>query len=274
MRAGVFYHEDFSEHGYPVLQERMAPAFRGLADLIESGRLVRYTPQVTRTAERLLSSTHTPHHIARVKSEGYHYVSLLSAAGVVEAAERLAAGELDFAFAFVGAAGHHASRDRYWGFCFYNDAAMAVQRLRELGVRRIMIIDVDPHFGDGTRDLLGPDSEVIHVNFHSGRGDKEDPQLNNYDYGIGGADDALFMDTLNRVLARKWDFEFLMVIFGHDSHFRDYGGFQLSDLAFPFLARRIREFAAGRPVLFILSGGADPEVGRTAVRSVVEEFLR
>jgi len=232
-----------------------------------------FTPSVGERALHLLNKVHAPSLIEDVTREGYYEVSLLSAAGVVEAAEKLQAGELDLAFCFVGAAGHHASRDHYWGFCFFNDAAMAVVRLRELGVERIMIIDVDPHFGDGTRSLLGSDPQVIHINFHSGQGDKEDAESNNYDYGIGAADDSLFMDKINEVMGRQWEYEFLIVIFGHDSHFLDYGAFHLSELSYSFLARKVKEFAAGKPILFILSGGSNPEVGRTAVRAIIQEFV-
>ncbi len=274
MKAGIFYHEDFAREGYYILRDRLEPGFQSLQDLISSGQARLYTPRVCEDTLRLLKVTHTPSLILDVKVEGEYDTAILSAAGVVEAAEKLQSGELNMAFCFVGAAGHHASRNSCWGFCFFNDVAMAVSRLRELGVGRIMVLDVDPHFGDGTRDLLGGDPEVIHINLHTGFVTNENPVWNNYDYGIGAADDAFFINTLNDVLGRDWSFEFLILIFGHDSHRQDYGPCNLSQAAYSFLGKRIRALAGERPVLMVLSGGANSEVAREAIRNLIVSFLQ
>lgn len=273
MRVGIFYHQEFSINGYYILKDRVKPGFDALQDLITSGRARLFTPKVDDLTIRLLSATHTVQHIAGVRYEGEYDVSLLSAAGVVQAAETLQKSDLDMAFCFVGAAGHHASRDGFWGFCYFNDAAMAVIRLRELGVKRIMIIDVDPHFGDGTRNILGDDPEVIHINYHSGFVDNENQAYNNYDYGIGGADDAKFMDKINQVLDRDWEFDFLILIFGHDSHRNDYGAFNLSEKSYPFLGRKLHDLAQGKPVLMILSGGSNPSVAELAIPGLIKGFM-
>lgn len=273
MRVGVFYHEDFAQSGYYILRERVRPGFEALQDLVASGRVRVYTPAINETVLDLLRATHTASLIAEVKYEGEYDVSLLSAAGVVEAAERLYQDEMDMAFCFVGAAGHHASRNKFWGFCFFNDVAMAVLRLKEMGVKKFLIIDVDPHFGDGTRDLLGADPDVIHINFHSGMVDQENCEWNNYDYGIGGATDEVFINKLEYALDRPFDFEFLILIFGHDSHNDDYGAFRLSQAAYPYLGRLIYRMAGGKPTLMVLSGGARPEVAREAIPGLIKGFM-
>lgn len=273
MRVGVFYHEEFARNGYYILRERVRPGFEALQDLVCSGCVKVYTPEIGPSIQRLLQATHTAPLIAEVKYEGEYEVSLLSAAGVVEAAERLAQQELDMAFCFVGAAGHHASRNKFWGFCFFNDVAMAVLRLREMGVKKILIVDVDPHFGDGTRDLLGDDPDVLHVNFHSGSVDNENRQWNNYDYGIGGATDEIFMNKLEEVLNQSLDFDFLILIFGHDSHRDDYGSFQLSQAAYPYLGSLLNRLAGGNPTLMVLSGGSQPDVAREAIPGLIKGFI-
>lgn len=273
MRVGVFYHEEFARNGYYILRERVRPGFEALQDLVASGRVRVYTPEINKTVQRLLQATHTVSLIAEVKYEGEYEISLLSAAGVVEAAERLQQDELDMAFCFVGAAGHHASRNKFWGFCFFNDVAMAVLRLREMGVKKILIVDVDPHFGDGTRDLLGGDPDVIHINFHSGMTDNENREWNNYDYGIGGATDEVFINKLEAVLSQSFDFEFLILIFGHDSHNDDYGPFRLSQAAYPCLGSLMRRLAGEKPTLMVLSGGSQPEVARGAIPGLIKGFM-
>ncbi len=275
MKAGVFYHPDFYEKGYFILKERVKPGFDALEPLIRQNKLQRFTPEVDEESEALLLATHSPSHLASVQAEGEHSIALLSAAGVVQAAVKLARGELDFAFCFVGAAGHHASYDNYWGFCFYNDAVMAVKKLRQLGIQKIMIVDVDPHFGDGTRNLLGQDRDIIHINFFGNNGVRNfDSVLQNYDVPVPAYGDKSFLQEMDLVFSQQqWDFEFLIVIFGHDSHERDYGNCRLSFNAFPRMAEKIKQLAGDKPVLFILSGGDNPEVARVVIPSVIEVFL-
>ena len=119
-----------------------------------------------------------------------------------------------------------------------------------------MIIDVDPHFGDGTRKFLGLDPNIIHINFFGNSGvRKSDARLQNYDIPVPAYGDKSFLEEMDRVFAlSNWDFELLIVIFGHDSHAKDYGNCKLSFDAYPLMAQKIA-VAGSRPVLFILSGG-------------------
>lgn len=146
-------------------------------------------------------------------------MALLSAVGVVNAAELLAAQQLDSAFCFVGTAGHHAGRNYSWGFCYYNDVAMAVVRLRQLGVHRILILDMDPDSGDGTRDILALDPQIIHLNFFADEDNSyQDDHHHNYGILLENATDKTFMAALEKALPLAANVEFIIVIFGHDSH--------------------------------------------------------
>ena len=61
---------------------------------------------------------------------------------------------------------HHAARDRASGFCIYNDAALAIQRLLDGGVQRVAYIDVDAHHGDGTQSIFWDDPRVLTISLH------------------------------------------------------------------------------------------------------------
>ncbi|NLF44609.1 MAG: histone deacetylase [Syntrophomonadaceae bacterium] len=274
MRAAVYYHSDFAEKGYITLRHRVKPGFDGLQDLIKAGHLEVLEPVINAESRELLANSHTADLIKRVKAAGMHEVALLSASGVIQAAEKLHNGSLDFAFCFVGTAGHHAGKNYCWGFCYYNDVAMAVKKLKALSTNRIMIIDVDPHSGDGTRDFVARDANIIHINFFE---DEDYPyeELNYNNYGIllNNCDDKKFLTALDEMLVRDWDFEFLIMIFGHDSHSLDYGDFNLTFNAYQELARKIRVFARGRPVLWVLSGGSNPQVAATAIPTIIKESL-
>lgn len=93
-----------------------------------------------------------------------------------EASARLAGGSLEVADALIqgaavrganfGGGMHHAARDSAGGFCIYNDAAMAVQRLLDSGVSRVAYVDIDAHHGDGTQSIFWDDPRVLTISLH------------------------------------------------------------------------------------------------------------
>ncbi len=65
---------------------------------------------------------------------------------------------------------HHAFRDRGAGFCVWNDLAVtAATLLDEHAVRRVLIIDVDVHQGDGTAAIFADDPRVFTLSLHGAR---------------------------------------------------------------------------------------------------------
>jgi acetoin utilization deacetylase AcuC-like enzyme len=269
----VVYHEDFARYGFTILRDRLAPAY---AELKKRGYLERPGVRILEpmpVGERWVERVHTADHIRGVIHSGYYEVALLSAGAVVQGAELVALEKAASAFCFVGAAGHHASRDGFWGFCYLNDVAIAVEYLRQThGMRRFAIIDIDPHYGDGTRDILGPDPQVMHVNFHAGLSDRTHEGMNNYDFGLPyDAGDEQFLSWVDRAiqLVSGFEHDLLFIIFGHDNHKDDYGSFELTEEFYPEFARRIRA-AFPKKVCYVLSGGSNPRVARVAIGSVVD----
>jgi acetoin utilization protein AcuC len=100
-------------------------------------------------------------------------------AGMHEAAAAVAGGSLAAMEAILngrtlhahhpGGGLHHAMADRAWGFCVYNDVALAVVRARTEGLR-VLYVDLDVHHGDGVQALTSRDPGVLTVSLHeSGR---------------------------------------------------------------------------------------------------------
>lgn len=97
-------------------------------------------------------------------------------AGMHEASARLGGASLSAADALISGAAvravnfgggmHHASREKASGFCIYNDAAMAVRRLLDSGVRKVAYIDIDAHHGDGTQSIFWDDPRVLTISLH------------------------------------------------------------------------------------------------------------
>lgn len=97
-------------------------------------------------------------------------------AGIHEASARLAGGTLLGAESILeqkalhvvnfGGGMHHASASKASGFCIYNDSALAIQRLLDGGVGKVLYIDVDAHHGDGTQSIFWNEPRVMTVSIH------------------------------------------------------------------------------------------------------------
>ena len=91
--------------------------------------------------------------------------SALIVGGSVLAAERVWSGQSQHAVNIAGGL-HHAMRARASGFCVFNDPAIAIARLLELGAERVAYIDVDVHHGDGVQAAFYGDPRVLTVSIH------------------------------------------------------------------------------------------------------------
>ncbi|MFD3808344.1 acetoin utilization protein AcuC [Streptomyces sp. NPDC058611] len=96
---------------------------------------------------------------------GMHEASALIAGQSVAGAEAVWRGEAEHAVNFAGGL-HHAMPGSAAGFCVYNDAALAVARLLELGAERVAYVDVDVHHGDGVQAAFWDDPRVLTVSLH------------------------------------------------------------------------------------------------------------
>ncbi|VXC61277.1 Acetoin utilization protein AcuC [Arthrobacter sp. 9V] len=96
---------------------------------------------------------------------GMHEASARLAGGSLLAAETILSGQAVRAVNFSGGM-HHAARERASGFCVYNDVALAIQRLLDGGVKRVVSIDVDAHHGDGTQSIFWNDPRVMTISLH------------------------------------------------------------------------------------------------------------
>ncbi|MEU8585741.1 acetoin utilization protein AcuC [Streptomyces sp. NPDC048664] len=94
-----------------------------------------------------------------------HEVSALIAGQSVGAAESVWRGDALHAVNFAGGL-HHAMPGAASGFCVYNDAALAIARLLELGAERVAYVDVDVHHGDGVQAAFWDDPRVLTISLH------------------------------------------------------------------------------------------------------------
>ncbi len=137
---------------------------------------------------------HTKWHIAEIQRMRETYeVALLAAGGAIKSAELAMSGEP--AFGLIRPPGHHASPDSCWGFCFFNNMAISIARLRKEGkINRAVILDFDLHFGDGTDNTFSRVPEVVYHHpedrsrqeFVDGIARFLDRQKSGHNRGLGG----------------------------------------------------------------------------------------
>ncbi|MEZ4924955.1 MAG: histone deacetylase [Saprospiraceae bacterium] len=99
---------------------------------------------------------------------------------------------------------HHAFADRGEGFCCFNDQAVAANYLLENDLaKRILIVDLDVHQGNGTASIFKNEARVFTFSMHGEknyplRKEKSDLDINLPD----GLDDESYLKTLNNHLPR------------------------------------------------------------------------
>jgi acetoin utilization deacetylase AcuC-like enzyme len=174
------FREHDAGHGHPERPDRLDAVRQGLR---ESGLEARLVPGVPRpaTTEHLLR-VHTEEHVARVASTAGRTVRFdpdtvagprsyeaaqLAAGAVVDAVDRVLAGEADRAFCAVRPPGHHAEADRAMGFCLFNNVAVGAAHALARGLKRVLIVDWDVHHGNGTQAIFYEDPRVLYVSSHA-----------------------------------------------------------------------------------------------------------
>ena len=114
-------------------------------------------------------------------SQGSWPAAVASADIALSGVERVLGGER-VVYALCRPPGHHATRSAFGGFCLLNNAAIAAQALVDSGVRRVTILDVDAHHGNGTQQIFYQRGDVQFVSIHM------DPEWN-YPWFVGRSDE-------------------------------------------------------------------------------------
>jgi len=89
-----------------------------------------------------------------------------ASASVAQSAQKIVSGGAKAAFALCRPPGHHAHADLYGGYCFLNNAAIAAEGFRMDGAKRVAILDVDVHHGNGTQDIFYRRDDVLFISLH------------------------------------------------------------------------------------------------------------
>lgn len=212
----------------------------------------------------------------------------LAAAGASFDAIRRAYARRRTTFALVRPPGHHATYDVAMGFCFFNNVALGVKKLmrRRKKVRRVAILDVDQHHGNGTQDAFYTDPSVLYVSLHC-RPEKSFPLTGSAEevgegegYGTNvniplpeQTADSEYLVVLDEValpVISQFEPDVLVISAGFDGLEGDpYGNLALSTDGYYMIGRRIGEHASSwqRRTAVILEGGYKyDELGTACLR--------
>jgi acetoin utilization deacetylase AcuC-like enzyme len=140
-------------------------------------------------------------------------LAVLSAGSALTALEAVMRGEARTAHAMLRRSGHHAWRDSGYGFCIFNNAAVAARAaLADFGLDKVAIVDIDAHHGNGTEAIFVDDPRVLTISLHQDRsfpvetgllemvGEGEGEGMNANINIPAGAGDPAYLDAFDRVV--------------------------------------------------------------------------
>lgn len=188
MKTAFLTHPIFLEHDtgptHPERAARLVAIETQLraSDLWEKLEHLDFAP----AQETDIARCHTVEHIERVKRLAQSgggsldadtivsprsFEAALGASGAaMRAVEAVWRGEVDNAFVAARPCGHHAESGRDpngpWGFCLFNQVAVAARYAQELGAKKVAILDFDVHHGNGTQEIFWEDETVFFASIH------------------------------------------------------------------------------------------------------------
>ena len=295
-KTGYFTHRDCWKHemgpGHPECPERL--------DAIEDRLLVsgvfdaleRYDAPQAATAD--LELAHDRMHVAmmrgysellaeEVQAGGPQFsqidpdtsinvhtwnAALRSAGAGMAATDAVMAGEIENAFCAVRPPGHHATRNKAQGFCFFNNVSVAAKyALERYHLQRVAVVDFDVHHGDGTENILAGDMRALMVGifqhpFYPFCGD-QNPAANMLNVPIPaytrGMDIREFIEMSWIPRLEEFQPEMIFISAGFDAHREDdMGQLGLTEQDFAWITQRVKDIAKryskGR-IVSLLEGG-------------------
>ncbi len=220
--------------------------------------------------------------------EASYHAALHAVGGVCAMTRALMSREAELGFCGVRPSGHHAEPARAMGFCLFNNVAIAAElAIRELGARRVFVLDWDVHHGNGTAEAFRRRSDVLFASIHQAGIYPGTGALSDVGSGEGegytinlpvpaGSEEDLWLSLIEHVMlpaAVAFEPDLVLVSAGFDAHRNDpLAGVRLETSSFGEMARHVRELArgVGAPLGVVLEGGYEPQTLAACVVETLE----
>jgi acetoin utilization deacetylase AcuC-like enzyme len=286
---------------HPDVPERLFAIEQALAAQNWLGWERREAPPARETQLELIHSTR---HVQRIKElslagggaidpdtfvgEPSYRAALHAAGSACEMTRALMTREETLGFCSVRPSGHHAEADRAMGFCLFNNVALAAElAIRELGARRVFILDWDVHHGNGTAEAFRRRHDVLFASIHQSGIYPGTGALNDVGSGSGegytinlpvpaGSEEDLWLSLLEHIVlpaAHAFEPDLVLISAGFDAHRADpLANCRLEADTFAEMARHVLELAERLdvPLGAILEGGYEPAA---LAQSVLETLI-
>jgi len=221
-------------------------------------------------------------------------VAILSAGAGLNGIDLLEQGQAGQVFCLVRPPGHHAERNRPFGFCFFNNCVVAARYWQQqYGRQRIAVFDFDAHHGNGIQSAFEREADTLYISIHEhpsfsypGTGYKDET---GFGEGRGsilnlplspGAGDEQLLALLHGAVEEKiaqWQPDAMIVAAGFDGHRADeMSGLLYSSGVYEKVGQGVRtlsnKYCGGR-LLSMLEGGYELTVLGESVEAYVRGLL-
>lgn len=210
-----------------------------------------------------------------------------SAHVALSGAKAVLAGEKSI-FSLCRPAGHHASEAIMAGYCYVNNAAVAAQYCLQAGCKKVAVLDIDYHHGNGTQSIFYDRPDVLVTSIHADP-DREYPFFAGREHELGeGAGKGFNLNIPLALSSTSWTEyqqalhksmdaistyqpDILIVSLGVDTYENDpISHFKLNSNDFERIGNLLAELRL--PSLFVFEGGyAVQEIGVNTV-NVLQAF--
>ncbi len=276
--VGIYYHPSFSRKSYMTIGNRLRDFPEALEDLLKKPNVRLF--EAPRASEELILKVHDREMLRMVALDGFCSTAYESVGSVVAGMEALARGDIDRAFCFIGAGGHHAGYRQFWGACCFNDVVIALTHVREISPwRRFAIVDTDAHHGDGTHQLVRDDAEVFQLCFCGVNVSSEDGanvHVNVHRMNWHEDPNTQYLEQVRRNLPLIPPFkpDLLIWYYGFDTHLEDYGSLGLTEEAYFEICDLMIAASAemGVPLQVVLGGGSLPHLAAATIPEIIRRL--
>jgi len=218
-------------------------------------------------------------------------VALYAVGGTLKAVNLVMEKKFENAFALVRPPGHHAEKFRAFGFCIFNNVAIAARHLlKKFKLQRILILDIDAHHGNGTQETFYETNKVLYVSLH------QDPRIfpgTGFIDEIGEGEglgynvnvpfpfrtgDQIYLKAMREIVTPiiyQYKPQFILVSAGLDGHYTDpVANLSLSALCYQeiyeIIVKLASEICDGRLVSVLEGGYSLKFVGKIAAAAIAK----